>query len=276
MNMDKQFWLDIRENKYAFPTDHDLIALTDELFTYLSSVDPELRDGIGYEVFANWIETEPYSANALRDYLARLLENLNVGLGERDTDTVFRRAFSILFLAEVIHRDNQKPFLESAEVNDALARVLTYLAAERDPRGYVPVKGWAHALAHTADALMAFALSPHVDSAGLMRILNAITEKMRASIDWIYVHGEDGRLARTVVTTLARDALSTEEVQAWSESLTSDWKGAWQDEARTRAYFNTRNLLRAIHLSVLSATELPRKDELSAIFLDAVIAMRPF
>lgn len=274
--MDKQFWLDIRENKYAFPQGHDLTALTDELFTYLSSTDPELRDGIGYEVFANWIETEPYSASDLRGYLARLLENLNAGLGERDTDTVFGRAFSVLFLAEMINRDNEQRYLEPAEINDALQRVLTYLAAERDPRGYVPVKGWAHALAHTADALMVFAHSPRVDASGLMSILRAITAKMRSAADWIYVHGEDGRLARTVVATLARDALSTEEVKAWSESLIADWKGAWQDEPRTRAYFNTRNLLRAIHLSVLSATELPRKDELSAIFLDAVIAMRPF
>lgn len=274
--MDKQFWLSIRENKYTFPKDRDLASLTDELFTYIPSTDPELRDTIAYETFANWIETEPYSASDLRGYLARLLENLNIGLGERDTDTVFGRAFSILFLAEVIHRDNQHPYLESTEVIESLNRVLAYLAAERDPRGYVPAKGWAHALAHTADALMIFARSPHVDSSGLMSIFNAVAEKLRSAIDWIYVHGEDDRLARAMVTAFARNLLSVDQVKGWIESLTTDWKGAWQDESRTQAYFNTRNLLRAIHLRVASAKELPHKEELGTILLDSANAMRPF
>lgn len=274
--MDKQFWHAIRENKYAFPQGHELVALTDELFTYIPSTDPELRDTIAYETFANWIETEPYSASDMRGYLARLLENLNTGLGEHDTDTVFGRAFSILFLAEVIHRDNQQPYLEPAEVNDALARVILYLTAEHDPRGYVLVKGWAHALAHTADALMVFARSPHVDNFGLLSIFNAVAEKIRSATDWIYVQGEDDRLARAIVTALARDLLSIDQARSWIESLNADWKGAWQDESCTRAYFNTRNLLRAIHLRVASVKELPHKDELTTILLDAATSMRPF
>lgn len=274
--MDKQFWVTIRENKYAFPEGQDLTALTDELFSYIPSTDPDLRDGIAYEIFANWIETEPYQADHLRGYLTRLLENLQVGLGETDSDSVFGRAFSVLFLAEVIHRDNQQPYLDPHEVTETLERVLAYLTAERDPRGYVPVKGWAHALAHTADTLMVFARSPHLDEAGLIRILKAIYEKMQVATDWIYVHGEDDRLARAVVTAFARETLTLDQIKNWLEVFSAGWKNAWTDEGQTRAYFNTRNLLRAIHIRTLSVKDLPRKEELSALILDAVTSMRPF
>lgn len=274
--MDKQFWYSIKENKFAFPEGHDLVALTDELFSYIPSLDPELRDEIGYEVFANWIETEPYAAEQLRSYLARLLENLQIGLGERESDSVFGRAFSILFLAEVIHRDNEQPYLEAREVTKALDRILAYLAAENDPRGYVSVKGWAHALAHTSDALMVFARSPHLDSKGLEHILTAISEKMRSSTNWVYVHGEDDRLARTAVTAFARETLTLDQVKRWLDGLSADWKGAWMDESQSRAYFNTRNLLHAVHLRILSAKDLPRKDELAALAFDATSSMRPF
>ena len=274
--MDKQFWLAIKENKFAFPKGHDLKALTDELFSYIPSLDPELRDDIGYEVFANWVETESYSAEQLRGYLARLLENLQIGLGEHESDSVFGRAFSILFLAEVIHRDNQQPYLQAYEVTEALDCVLAYLAAENDPRGYVPVKGWAHALAHTSGALMVFARSRHLDSANLERILTAISEKMRSATGWVYVHGEDDRLARAAVTAFAREALTLDQIKRWFDGLSADWKGAWTDESQSRAYFNTCNLLRAVHLRILSAKDLPRKDELVALAFDAASNMRPF
>lgn len=276
MIMDKPFWLAIRENKYVFPAGHDLAALTDELFSYLPSTNPELRDTIGYEVFANWIETEPYSPELLRGYITRLTANLQVGLGERDSDTVFLRAFSILFLAEVIHRDNQQPYLEPHEVTAILDQVLTYLASERDPRGFVPVKGWAHALAHTADALMVLARSPHVEAAALMRILEAASTKMRSATNWLYVHGEDDRLARAIVTTLGRGLIPMEPIQAWLAASTADWKGAWMDEERTRAYFNVRNLLRAVHIRILAAKDLPHKDELATLLLESITTMRPF
>jgi hypothetical protein len=274
--MNKQFWHSIKESKFAFPEGRDLEALTDELFSYIPSLDPELRDEIGYEIFANWIETEPYSAEQLHGYLARLVENLQIGLGEHQTDSVFGRAFSILFLAEVIHRDNQQPYLEAREVTETLNRVLAYLAAENDPRGYVPVKGWAHALAHTSDALMVFARSPHLDSANLEHILTAISEKIRSATSWVYVHGEDDRLARAAVTAFAREALTLDQIKNWLEGLSADWKGAWMDESQSRAYFNTRNLLRAVHLRILSTNDLARKDELVALALEAASNMRPY
>src|ERR1044071_2423833 len=152
--MDKDFWNSIAKNDYGLPAGHTLENLTDILFSYLSSTDPELRDDIAYGVYANWLKREVYSKETIKSHIDRLMANLGKGIGETESDTVFLRTFSILLLAEIVHNDNKKQFLDKNQGKTIFEKALWYLDAEKDPRGYIPVKGWAHALAHTADLLV--------------------------------------------------------------------------------------------------------------------------
>src|SRR5688572_713429 len=93
-SMDKQFWFDIRDNKYAIPEGYSIAELTEELFSYIGSLDPELRDAVAYETFANWLDKDKYTLEQIRPYIPRLVINLQEGLGEQDNDGVFLRAFS--------------------------------------------------------------------------------------------------------------------------------------------------------------------------------------
>src|SRR5512142_497107 len=148
--MDKEFWISVAKNDYRIPDGHTLENLTDILFSYLGSTDPELRDDIAYVVYANWLKQGIYSKETIKSHVEKLLANLNKGIGETESDTVFLRAFSILLLAEIIHNDNKKQLLDKNQVKTIFEKGLWYLDHENDPRGYVSVKGWAHALAHTA------------------------------------------------------------------------------------------------------------------------------
>lgn len=276
--MDKQFWFAIRENKYAFPTGHDLAALTDELFTYIPSTDPELRDQIAYETFANWLDQGLYTPDQIRGYILQLTLNLQDGLGEEDSDTVFLRTFSVLLLAEIVNYDGHHLFLDTDEVRNILVKGIHYIEAEADPRGYVPQKGWAHALAHTADLFLTLARHPRLQAEELVQILSAVTNKLLHTANWIYAHGEDDRLARAVSAVFER-GLKADTVEDWLSSLTNPqipWHGAWMDEARTVAYFNVRNFLRALFLRVAQADELEHKAEWQLLLLKANVDMRPY
>lgn len=274
--MDKTFWLSLPQNQFALPAGHDIGTLTDQLFSHLSSVDPELRDDIAYVTYANWLKQGHYPLGVIRAHITRLFGNLQRGLGERDTDGVFLRSFSALFLAEITHNNNKKPQFELHETAELLNHALAYLASERDPRGFVPVKGWAHALAHTADWLMVLAKNPQLDSASLLRILVGIAAKLRGSSDWVYLHGEDDRLANAVLSVLKRGLVPTEQVKSWLAALSSDWQGAWMDEARTRAFFNVRNFLRAVYFAIVGAEEFPQKNDLQAILLETLENLQPY
>ena len=105
---------------------YTLANLTDLLFSYLGSTDPELRDDIAYIVYANWLKREMYSREELKSHVEKLLSNIDKGIGETDLDTVFLRAFSILLLAEIVHNDNKKPIMEKDQIEEILGKGLWY------------------------------------------------------------------------------------------------------------------------------------------------------
>jgi hypothetical protein len=264
--MDKEFWFAIRDNEYAVPEGHTVADLTEELFSFIGSVDPQLRDEVAYETFANWLDKDQYTLDMVRPYIPRLAINLQEGIGERDTDSIFLRAFSVLFLAEIIHHDNKDPFLEKDDVHSILAKGLAYLKDEKDPRGYVPEKGWAHPLAHTADLLYVLASNRFIARAELELILNAITEKVTEPIDWVYAYNEDDRLVQAVLGAVQRKLLDEFFYKQWlnsflfSEGRRRAWKGSFADSTLHHAYFNTRNFLRSLHLRVLEKPKLASRD----------------
>lgn len=278
--MDKQFWISILQNQYQIPEGHSLEELTRTLFGYLSSTDPELRDEIGYTLYANWLKQNVYTKEQVREQAEELLENLEIGIGETGSNSVFLRAFSVLFLAEIVHNDNKKALLEKDQIVRILAKGLWYLSTEEDPRGYVPVKGWAHALAHTADLMLVLARNRYVTGQDLQNILNAISAKMIHSTHYLYIHGEDDRLASAVVEVLRRGMLSTDQVQTWAGTFLApdggSWKGAYLEETRNRAYQNTRNLLRSIYLALeTDEGELPNREGLREVFLNVLGELKP-
>ena len=143
--MDIEFWQAIKQNRYAIPMGYSVDELTSELFTFIGNIDPDFRDDIGYMVYAHWLSMGVFHQDVITDHISTLTDNLGMGISEPGTDSVFLRAFSILFLAEIIHNDNKYPKFEKKVVDQLLGRAPWYLEHELDPRGYIQVKGWAHA-----------------------------------------------------------------------------------------------------------------------------------
>src|SRR6266545_1350395 len=178
--MDRSFWRVIANDENALPQGEWVAELTPELLGWLGSTDPELRDEFAYRILAAWIERGQYGADQLRTIAKQMTANLEAGLGEDGTDSVFLRTYSVLILMEVVASDNVSPFLDPADLDGFLEAALGYLRRERDLRSWVPGPGWANAVGHTADLLMMLARSPHLGAAELQRILDAIAERLLA------------------------------------------------------------------------------------------------
>jgi len=277
--MDKKFWESIAKNDYKVPDGETLEELTKTLFGYLASIDPDLRDDIAYIVYANWLKRDMYSRNEIRLHLQKLFSNLENDIGEIESDSVFLRAFSILLLAEIVHNDNKKLLLEKEDIQSILEKGLWYLAAEKDPRGYVTVKGWAHSLAHTADLLMVLGKNRHVVQSELSRILTGIAEKIVQPNYYVYIHREDERLANAILEILQRDLLVYEEIENWSNHfLQADkftYDGTYREEIG-HMYQNTRNLLRSVYLQLLDREEFPQKEKLQGLLLNILQSLQQF
>jgi len=277
--VDKRFWNTVAENDYKIPKGYTLDKLTKELFSYLGSTDPELRDDIAYIVYANFLKRELYSKDQVRGHVKELLSNLEKGIGETETDSVFLRTFSVLLLAEIVHNDNKKPLLDRKLVQSILAKGLWYLSMEKDPRGYIPVKGWAHALAHTADLMLVLGNNRFTDKSDHKHILKASAGKLIHSTNWVYIHGEDERLANAVMAVLERNTLSMEFLEKWLTSFVEPerlWKGAYVDDGQAKAFHNVRNFLRSLAEAVRRSDDLLKKERTHSTILETLDNLKPY
>ncbi len=247
--MSGAYWKQVIEDGLQVPTDRPLDELTAELTRMLGSPDPDVRDGIAHPTLATWVERGVYD-----DLLAGLGDGmaagLTVGLGEQGTDTVFRRSSSVLVLAEVVARDSVAALVPASTVLRWGDQVVGWYLRERDLRGWVEGKGWAHAGAHGADAIGALAGSRHLGVHELTVLLDVVADRV-AEGDAPYLAGETDRMAAAVMAVLARGLVPMSVVEPWLSRV------AAEAGARPPATGNPQQLLRSLYLLLAVGPERP-------------------
>lgn len=264
-------WRHVSAADFRVPADRRLADLTAELTELLGTPDSEQRE-LALAVLCTWVERGVYD-----DLLPGLGDGIATGLlsgiGERGTDSVFRRSFSALVVAEVIDRDSRKPRVNRAKVHEWGDKLATWFLTERDERGYVPGHGWAHAIAHGADALGALARSPHCGPGELLVVLDVIGDRVISkSSTSVWYSGEPDRLAMTTIHVLSRGLVPEELVEPWLERIAEAARpqrdGAHQadGEGAGDVYLQTGNaaaFLRALYLQLaLGPAAPPRRSDL--------------
>ena len=216
--MDSALWQRVVAEDYRVPSDHPLQELTVELTGMLGTADPHRRDDIAATILLTWISRGVYD-DLLGGLGDGICAGLEVGLGEQDTDSVFRRSFSALVLAGCIERAATHHVLPDAAVERWADRVASWLVRERDLRGSVPGKGWAHAVAHGADALGALAQVGSLGAEELGVLLDVLADRLLVETPERFTHGEDDRLARAALDVVRRDLVDTAAVESWLQRL---------------------------------------------------------
>ena len=275
--MSGAYWRRVHETGLAVPTDRPLDDLTAELTTLLGSTDPEIRDGLAYPTLATWIDRGVYDdlLPGLGDGMAA---GLAAGIGERDTDSVFRRSFSALILGECIARDNERPLVSGGKVLEWGDRIATWLLRERDVRGFVGGKGWAHAVAHGADALGTLAQSPHLGKAELTVLLDVIADRLVMPVDALFAHGEPDRLAAATVQILRRGTVPMTVVEPWINRVAASAgaRGGYGGRDPFLLGGNAQAFLRALHLQVALGPRPPEnRADLVLLLVESLRATNP-
>ncbi|KAA1420879.1 DUF2785 domain-containing protein [Nocardioides humilatus] len=258
-------WRHVSAADFRVPADRRLSDLTAELTELLGTPRSETRE-LALAVLCTWIERGVYD-----DLLPGLGDGIATGLvsgiGEQDTDSVYRRSFSALVVAEVIDRDTRKPRVARAKVHEWGDKLATWFLLERDERGYVPGKGWAHSIAHGADALGALARSPHCGPGELLVVLDVIGDRVtRPRQATVWYSGEADRLAMTTIHVLGRGLVPDELVEPWLERIALAARPPRERSDGDDVYLQTGNaaaFLRALYLQLaLGPATPPRRSDL--------------
>lgn len=260
------YWEQVRASGYALPGDRSLDDLTAELVAMIGDPDPEVRDGIAYSVLSTWLSVGVYD-DLLTGFGDGVTEGLFVGLGEQGTDSVLRRSFSALLLAETVRRDETARVAHSDTIFRWGDRAASWFVRERDLRSKVSDHSWAHAVAHGADLLAALARSRHFGKLELTVLLDVIADRLLIPTSERFCHGEEDRLAYAVMTILHRNEIGLSILEPWVERLLAgllptedeDRKNGhpeWDAPGRrapgwpTASGTNTERFLRALHLQL--------------------------
>ncbi|WP_164667288.1 DUF2785 domain-containing protein [Virgibacillus doumboii] len=273
--MNKQFWQSLRATDYKIPTGFNISELTEELKGYLGSTDPVLRDEIAFPTICEWMDRDYYSKEEMKQLMKEMMLNLKSGLGERETDTVFLRSFSVLILMGIVEYDNERQILGKEDVHTLLKNAVEYFNHEHDLRGYVPEKGWAHSTAHAADLLGSLARNRRMEEMDLQHILMTIQNKLMQKVNHTYAAAEDERLAFAVFSLLRRELVELSFVEQWLRRFSTFHGNKWLDHLDTdgggSAYTNTKGFLRSLYFQILlNEDSFKAADECLSILIKTV------
>jgi hypothetical protein len=238
---------EIRNNDFKVPEGMDAFEMALAMTEYLGDTDAELRDDLVYSILGRWVTHGLFSGHQLKQLLEIILDekHLFYKIGEKDTDSVFMRAFSVLIVAGIIYAHREACFLNSEELKDVKNKVIKYMKEEKDLRGYVAEGGWAHTTAHSSDTLDELALCKEFGIEELLEILKAIKNKI--SVDsHAYICYEDERMAYATNSLISRNLLTEEEISEWIKSFSDfDKNIAFPNQL----YLNTniRNYLNSLY-----------------------------
>ena len=275
--MSGTYWRQVLERGLEVPTDRPLDELTAELTRMLGSTNPVERDRTAYPALGTWIDRGVYD-ELLRGLGDGMAAGLEIGLGQERSDTVFRRTFSVLVLATVIERDTQEHLVPAEQVLRWGDQIVGWYLRERDLRGYIDGKGWAHAVAHGADAIAALAGSRHFGVPELTVLLDVLADRLTLT-DTTLLCGEPDRMAHAVIEVLRRDLVPLTVVEPWvrrvaRQGATDAIRGAGDPYASTN---NAQQLLRAVYLQLALSSRPPaERADLILVAVEALRTTNPF
>jgi hypothetical protein len=252
---DRDGWIALAKSGFVLAPGERAADVLASMSTLLASVDPVLRDDVAYTAAERWIlRDKVVPPAALRSLAAQWTANLDTGLGESGDDRVFGRSFSALCLSVIAASDLSAPFLERTEVEGLFARVLDYFTREKDLRGFDPVRGWMHTVAHTSDALKFLARNPKLGAGVDRRLLAAVRGKIEAT-DTAFAWGENDRMALALQSAVRRPDADAAALEAWTahwiEAHRALWaKGPHVDPRAFAPVENAKQVMRSLHAAL--------------------------
>lgn len=235
------------------------VFIVKSMIKHIGSTDSELRDQLIYSSFFQLIieknQLEHELLNELLDLCLKYL--LFYGIGEIGTDTIFTRSFTVLLIALILYRDNKDDFLSQDMVYKIKDKLIDYINSESDLRGYVSVKGWAHSIAHVADAFDELVKNPKINREHYLEILKSLLNKVLVS-NSVYLHDEDERILIPIIEML-NNGLEPKEIENFIQNIPIELKTQKEKIDGEKYWFlfaNCKTFLKSFHITVNTNSNL--------------------
>lgn len=237
----------------------EMDLLLGRMLEEIGSTGSYLRDQCIYRAFAKLISGHALTVEQETYVLATCLDDhhLFLGLGEEGpSDQVFTRSFSALVIACLLNKDGKEQKMDISLIEKAIEASIQYLLQEKDRRGYVPEKGWAHSIAHGSDLLTCAILHPMFDEHNANRCLQAVKECLL--VEEAYIDEEDERIL-SIILALIQKGLDDHTLMSWLVSLEAGYS---DDElARYRIHWNVKKFANTLFMYLQRHENFPQSKQ---------------
>lgn len=250
----KELLKNIKHNNYAVPSDINQKDLSFEMMDNIGDIDSELRDDLILSILSKWIIDGILPTSVVYELLMTALDEKHLlnGIGDI-SDKVFSRTFSAEIVAAIIYKHRQERFLSENDIKKTLKVVLKFYNEDKDVRGFVEVKGWAHGAAHGADVLDELARCQEIGYEELKKILASIYKKVNVN-HYGYIHFEDERMSTPVKAIIERKIIPAKELEDWISSFTKIEKTGTYPEDMV-IDFNVNTFLKSLYFRLIDIEE---------------------
>ncbi|WP_270181205.1 DUF2785 domain-containing protein [Alkalihalobacillus sp. CinArs1] len=217
----------------------DMDALLQEMLSEIGTTDPVLRDELIYRTFCHLVMENHLSEEQLIETLKTCLDDQHLfyKIGAEKGEAVFTRSFSVLVIALILHKDRESSFLPDELIQITTEAVVRYLQEECDVRGYVKGKGWAHSIAHGADALDEAIRHDVFRREQIDSCLNTIAGCLFKK--GVYVDDEDERLLMAIEALLHK-GLKDDVLATWVKRVDDELTSSFDQEGFSAAFSHTK------------------------------------
>ena len=240
------------------------------MLEHIGYPEDEMRDKLNYRLFIELLAGQLFSRKQMA-HMASTLKGENYlfcSIGERDTDSVFTRSFSALWLSNLLNVDKQLRFLNEEEATNILEISSRYLGKENDVRGFVGEKGWAHSIAHGADLSSAIISHPSFNVRFAPVILQGVKDCFWKGT--VFVDDEEERLV-TVMEKLILQDFPEEVLIEWVEQVFDKLQFYLMEVGYTPQYFaartNTLHFMKTLYFTLKFSQKSPEIMGIVSLFI---------
>ncbi len=244
-------------------TEKETHGLLQQLQHCLAVRDPQIRDGVAYEAYLNWLRAGKVSGAqlvAVFDKMTTALESDNP-----DENGVYL-PFVALVYSEVVRVDRVDSFLTDEQRQRAVSSISKYLSKIKDYRGFEDGAGWRHSVAHSADVVLQLALNQKITGEQLKQLSHSIASQINPNTLHFYIFGEPERLARAVTYAMLREEVDLKYWDTWLTEVASPkpFKG-WGSVFVSESGLAKRNNVRQFLTNLYAMTSNSKNERLSHI-----------
>ena len=228
------------------------------LIGHLASTSPAVRDKGVFFLLSDLFQADAFTEKQVA-WLFTTFQRKDIlfaHITEPQNDAVFLRSFAVMLLSGLVYADlNRYHLLTPRQFENLLVNLCAYITLEKDGRGYVAEKGWAHAYTHIGNLADELSQVPSLTRGDKLLLMATVVEGWQTVADSL-VFGEYQRVSSYLVNLATKNQFYADALvmclTAWQQRLRN--LKPQEDLAFWTRWYNRSRLLEAL----LMRADLPK------------------